>query len=200
MSKHHSYFRNGREIAESEAIDRDGCLRDGCSVIVRMQMRDTRMTDLQRTVAADAVNRRPVYDAFGRPAGHRPGAAFTDDRAAREAKARAYQLYDEEIGRAWQQTNPRGRSEAATGAGEHGQGGGDWQACPDCNGHDATCSTCNGRGFIGRDDAALEAVFQQTQTHHEGGRGLDAVMRDHQANMAAVYAAYDSDLTEAWRK
>ena len=28
--------------------------------------------------------------AFGHPAGHRPGAVFTNDRAARDAKARAY--------------------------------------------------------------------------------------------------------------
>ena len=205
MSKHHSYFRNGREIDESEAFDRNnGCLRDGVSTRVGMQFRDARMTDLQRSVAADAANKRPVYDAFGHPAGHRPGAVFTDDQAAREAKARAYQFYDEEIGRAWQQTNPRGKSEAATGAGEHGQHGGDWQACPDCNGHDATCSSCNGGGFISRDDArddaALEAAFQQKPTYHGGGRRLDAMMRDHQTHMATVYAAYDRDLTEAWRR
>jgi hypothetical protein len=165
MNKHHSYFRNGREIDESDAFDRDGCLRDGVSTRVSMQFRDARMTDLQR--AADAANRRPVFDAFGHPAGHRPGAVFTNDPAARKAKARAYRQYDEEIGRAWEQTNPRGKSEAATGFGEHGQGGGDWQACPDCNGHNATCSTCNGKGFTSRDDArddaALEAAFQQTQ-------------------------------------
>jgi hypothetical protein len=77
MSKHHSYFCNGREIDESEAFDRNGCLRDGVSTRVSMQFRDARMTDLQRAVAADAANRRPVFDAFGHPAGHRPSAVFT---------------------------------------------------------------------------------------------------------------------------
>jgi hypothetical protein len=197
MNKH-SYHYAGREIREDEALDHRGILRDGVSTRVSMQFRDARMTDLQRAVAADAANRRPVYDAFGCPAGHRPGAVLTNDRAARDAKARAYEQYDEDIGRAWQQTNLRGKSEAATGAGEHGQGGGDGQGCPDCNGHDATCSTCN--GSIIRDDAALEAAFQQTQPHHEGDRRLDAMMRDHQTNMAAVYAAYDCVLTESWRR
>ena len=120
MSKHHSYFRNEREIDESEAFDRNGCLRDGVSTRVSMRFRDARMTDLQRAVAADAANRRPVFDAFGHPAGHRPGAVFTNDQAARDAKAAAYRQYDEEIGRAWQQTNPRGKSAAATGAGSNG--------------------------------------------------------------------------------
>jgi hypothetical protein len=95
-------------------------------------------------------------------------------------------------------------ADIASSAGEHGQGGDDWVACPDYSGHDATCSTCNGRGFISRDDApgdaALDAAFQQTQTYREGGRCLDAMMRDHQTNMAAVYAAYDRDLTENWRQ
>ena len=203
MSRHHSYFRNGREIDESEAFDRIGCLRDGCSVMVRMQMRDGRMTDLQRAVAADAANRRPLVDAFGQPAGHRPGYAFTNDAASRRARAKAYADYDAEIERAWQQTNPRGRIEA-TGAGEYGQGGDDWVACPDYSGHDATCSTCNGRGFISRDDArddaVLEGAFQQTQTYHEGGRRLDAMIRDHQTNMATVYAAYDREQSELWRR
>ena len=60
------------------------------------------------------------------------------------------------------------------------------------------------RGYISRDDArddaALEAAFQQTQTYHEGGRRLDAMMRDHQTNMATVYAAYDHEMSESWRR
>ena len=169
-----------------------------------MQFRDARMTDLQRSVAADAANRRPVYDAFGHPAGHRPGAVFSNDRAGREAKAAAYRQYDAEIQRAWEQTNPRGKSFAATGVGSNGPREQEWQACPDCNGHDADCATCGGRGYISRDDAdadaALEAAFQRTQTYHEGGRRLDAMMRDHQTHMATVYAAYDRDLTGSWRR
>jgi hypothetical protein len=35
-------------------------------------------------------------------------------------------------------------------------------------------------------DAALEAAFQRSQTYHEGGRRLDAMMRDHQTNMTRV--------------
>jgi hypothetical protein len=203
MSKY-SYFYRDREISERAALDQNGSLRDGVAVRVRMQMRDARITDLQRAVAADTANRRPVFDAFGHPAGHRPGAVFTNDRAARDAKAAAYRQYDEEIGRAWEQTNPRGKSEAATGAGEHGQGSGDRQACFDCSGHDATCSTCNGKGFISRDDAdadaALEAAFQQTQTYHEGGRRLDAMMRDHQSTMQNIYDAYDKMISEQYRR
>ena len=188
MSKHHSYFRNGREIDESEAFDRNnGCLRDGVSTRVSMQFRDARMTDLQRSVAADAANRRPVYGAFGGPAGNRPGAVFTNDRAAREAKARAYAAYDFEIQRAWQQTNPRVKSAVATGAGSNGPREQEWQARPDSR-DDADA------------DAALEAAFQQTATYHEGGRGLDALMRDHQTNMATIYAAYDNEMSAAWRR
>jgi hypothetical protein len=159
---------------ERKALDANGELRNRVTMRVPQYMRDgrsnPRLSDMQRSVVADAANRRPVYEAFGHPAGHRPGAVFTNDQAARDTKAAVYRQYDEEIGRAWQQTNPRRKSAAATCAGEHGQGGGDWPACPDCNGHDATCSTWNGRGFISRDDARddaiFEAAFQQTQTYH----------------------------------
>ena len=201
MSKY-SYFYRDREISERAALDQNGSLRDGVAVRVRMQMRDAGITDLQRAVAADAANRRPVFDAFGHPAGHRPGAVFTNDRAARDAKAAAYQQYDAEIQRAWEQTNPRGKSFAATGAGSNGpDGGDDWVACPTCSGHDADCPTCGGKGYVTKDDADdIEAAFQRTQTHHERGGSLDAMMRDHQTNMAAVYAAYDRDLTEIWRR
>ena len=35
------YFRNDKEISEDQAIDSStGCLRDGCSIRIRMQARD----------------------------------------------------------------------------------------------------------------------------------------------------------------
>ena len=117
MNKHHSYFRNGREIDASEALDRNGCLRDGVSTRISMQSRDARMTDLQRAVAADAANRRPSIDAFGAPAGHRPGFAFINDRAGREAKEPAYAEGRRDTGKSgsnqspWQKGSSDGRWE-----------------------------------------------------------------------------------------
>jgi hypothetical protein len=55
-------------------------------------------------------------------------------------------------------------------------------------------------------DAAQQA-YRNTATHHESplrhradNRSVSQMVRDHQANMAAVYAAYDRDLTESWRQ
>jgi hypothetical protein len=97
MSNRHKYFRNDVEIPAADALDQRGLLRDGCTCRVPTTVRDH-----DPHLWADAEHRRPVFDAFGDPAGYRPGAVFSNDQAARDAKAAAYKDYDDAIGQAWQ--------------------------------------------------------------------------------------------------
>ena len=57
-----------------------------------------RLSDMQRGVAA---SHRPLVDGLGQRAGHRPGFAFVNDAATREARARMYALKDVEYENAW---------------------------------------------------------------------------------------------------
>jgi hypothetical protein len=78
--------RHGR-VVEEDVIPDGGRLR------VSMMMKDG-MSEVQRAVAEDAEARRfPIVDAFGRPAGQRPGACYqrpapdgTPERAAQIAR------------------------------------------------------------------------------------------------------------------
>lgn|SRR5580704_14761940 len=105
MNKPKYLDRNGNEIDASAALDHRGALRDGCTLRVPFQARDSLSTTQL---------------------------AVRDATAARDARARAYELYDREIEQmykggmmrdtdpTWSQTNPRGRSSEATGEGERG--------------------------------------------------------------------------------
>jgi hypothetical protein len=156
-----------------------------------MQMRDARLTELQRSVAADAANRRPLVDGFGQPAGHRPGFAFVNDAAAREARARMYALKDVEYENAWR--GPNATCPWCRGSGE-GEAGGE-------------CETCRGEGVLNASyETNAEEAYRNTATHHESlprridHRSVDQMVRDHRVHMARLYDACDRELTEAWRR
>ena len=89
------YKRNGREVGADEALDEDGILRDGFSVMVPMTMRDGSLTPLQRSIAQNAR----LHDGHGNYAvvGHRPGYVFSTDASLNDAKERAYAAYDVEL-------------------------------------------------------------------------------------------------------
>jgi hypothetical protein len=71
------YRRNGREASASEALDQDGILRDGFSLLVPLAMRDSVR----------------LHDGHGGTPGHRPGFAMFDITNDDE-RARAYREYD----------------------------------------------------------------------------------------------------------
>jgi hypothetical protein len=82
------YRRNGREAGAAEALDEDGILRDGFSVMVPMTMRDA------------LPQHARVTDANGGTAGlHRPGYRIAD--ANDDARQRAYDEYRRRICDAW---------------------------------------------------------------------------------------------------
>ena len=71
MRRHEKLDRHGRPV-----VDDDDVLRDGQTMRVPLQFRDS-MTELQRAIVEDAAARRvTVVDGLGRPAGHRPGACY----------------------------------------------------------------------------------------------------------------------------
>jgi hypothetical protein len=87
MAKPYEILDRYGRVVEDDVIPPGGKLR------VSMMMKDG-MSEVQRTVAEDAEARRfPVVDAFGRPAGQRPGACYlrpapdgTPERAAQIAR------------------------------------------------------------------------------------------------------------------
>jgi hypothetical protein len=96
--------RHGIEIDEDEALENGIILKDGVTISVPTAVRDS-LSSLQRAVAADAECR--VTDAFGGPAGRRPGYAIASDHAARDAKALAYANYDCDVQNGWRSTTSR---------------------------------------------------------------------------------------------
>ena len=161
-------------------------LKDHGRLRVPMYFRDGRinpnLTDVQRAVATN----RPVIDSSG----HRPGFAFVNDAATREARARMYALKDVEYENAWRGPNATCPSCQASGEADDG----------------SACETCRGEGVLNASyEANAEETYRST-THHENlprhidHRSVDQMVRDHRAHMAAVYATYDSDLTQAWRR
>jgi hypothetical protein len=70
MAKQYEILDRHGRVVEDDVIPDGGRLR------VSMMMKDG-MSEVQRAVAEDAEARRfPVVDAFGRPAGQRPGACY----------------------------------------------------------------------------------------------------------------------------
>jgi hypothetical protein len=86
------YRRRGRDADEDEALDENGILRDGYSLLVPMTMHDS----VQRAVA------QSLHDGHGNRdvVGHRPG-FIMDANDARAAVEEAYRLRDEADANAW---------------------------------------------------------------------------------------------------
>ena len=98
-----SYFRNGREIDEDEALDHNGTVRDGVAVRTSLMMRDG-MSPVQRAIMldqaiADAARDKHrnllVTDGTANPLGmSKPGYRFFEDRHGEALKQAAYGLYE----------------------------------------------------------------------------------------------------------
>ena len=90
-----------RDDDNFEWINGKRILKDHGLLRVPMYFRDGRinpnLTDVQRAVATN----RPLIDSSG----HRPGFAFVNDAATREARARMYALKDVEYENAWRGPN-----------------------------------------------------------------------------------------------
>ena len=172
-----------RDDDNFEWINGKRVLKDHGRLRVPMFLRDGRinpnLTDVQRAVATH----RPLIDCSG----HRPGFALVNDAATREARSRMYALKDAEYENAWR--GPNATCSFCQGTGEADDGG--------------ECETCRGEGVLNE----TQDAYRNAATHHESllrhrgdNRSVSQMVRDHQANMATVYAAYDRDLTESWRR
>jgi hypothetical protein len=175
-----------RDDDNFEWIDGKRILKDHGRLRVPMLLRDgsvnPNLSAMQRSVATS----RPLIDSSG----HRPGFAFVNDAATREARARMYALKDVEYENAWR--GPNATCPSCQGSGEADDG--------------SECETCRGEGVVNASYETQEA-YRNTATHHKSllrhradNRSVSQMVRDHQTNMAAVYAAYDRDLTESWRR
>jgi hypothetical protein len=186
------YYRDGKRITEDEALDANGALRNHVVMRVPQFMRDgrpnARLSDMQRSVAG---SHRLLVDGFGQPARHRQGFAFVSDAATREARARMYALKDVEYENAWR--GPNATCPSCQGIGEADDGG--------------ECETCCAGVLNASYETKAAEAYRNTATHHESlprrradNLSISEMVRDHQTHMAAVYAAYDRDLTESWRQ
>jgi hypothetical protein len=83
--------------------------------------------------------------------------------------------------------------------------------CPSCSSGEADdgseCETCCGEGILNPSfEANAEEAYRNTATHHESlprridHRSVDQMVRDHRAHMASIYAAYNYEMSEAWRR
>jgi hypothetical protein len=125
MAKQYEILDRHGRLVEGDIIPDGGRLR------VSMMMKDS-MSPVQRAVAEDAEARRfPVVDAFGRPAGRRPGACYlrpaadgSPERAAQIARdhmrQEAYEDSVRDLEDAWRQPSPTSPAEpraSVTGSG-----------------------------------------------------------------------------------
>jgi hypothetical protein len=158
----------------------DACTIDGRSGHLKM-------VGGQLQCVPDKIDAVPLIDSFG----HRPGFAFVNDAATREARARMYALKDVEYENAWR--GPNATCPSCQGSGEADDG--------------SECETCRGEGILNPSyEANAEETYRSTATHRESllrhradNRSVSEMVCDHRAHMAAVYAAYDRDLTQSWR-
>ncbi len=213
MAKGHvRYFRNGRQITSDEALE-DGVIKDGVSTIVPTFLADSarvRQEPVKRVFAADA-------DQLGL---HRPGYRFLDagerfTDVANRARAISYALYDQEISERWRGTDAlgvpaegspctcKGEDDVADfGAPGHIRGG---RCVPDRRADARRVPEPDDS-----DDDEVEAEKEGATTHTERGapseepyrrrRSSDQqTVKDHATKMAALYDAYDKNISQKWR-
>ena len=179
MSNKHQYFRGTTEISEADALDHNNIIKDGITVRVRTQMRDSEMTD----------TRALFHDGTPSGGGNRPGwrirlhgdtinaGSLTDAYAAYETRlTNAYRLKDDQV------------------------------CCPQCDGsgfaqNGNECTRCLGKGYLGNDDAIQQqdaGTIRQVPSFDT--RSLDEIMRSHRERMTQLYDQHDRELSEAWRQ
>jgi hypothetical protein len=199
-------------------LDVDGrprkILRDGHRARVPLMLRDgvnPSLTSLQRAVA----NRSALSDSelsSCRP-GFRYGQRSAADRQAMsDAKAKAYQQYDAEIGRAYLTPEFGGSDPRLTGFGSNGPRQEPPLGAP-CtrNGFPGTWARnaagqmyCDIRSSAGRADAKARLRSRldpdaDEEQEREQQTSVEQAASDHQQRMAQIYDALDEELAEAWR-
>jgi len=171
MNQRARYFdSSGRQIAEHDALDRNGILRSGFAIRVPMQMRDASRQDAKPVVVDGHGN--------GGLALRRPGYRIATNDTRRALVADAYAQADRQAGNSWKMRD------------------GD-QLCPDCDGEgydeDGTvCDGCGGDGLLPEQERARAS--SNFGSGNEGGSSDASTMLRDQA-----YQSYDNDLANAWR-
>jgi hypothetical protein len=167
-----------------DPFDERGLLKDGHVARVRMTMRDGKPTR--------ELERPRVTDSFGRRPGNRPGFIVDANRAARDAKARAYAAYELELGNRWRTRD----DDPPTGAGSHGPIG------------QREGDLCTINGFAGvlrpGPDGKLVCVVTNNKQSFNGSNGDDNPASDSigdaKQRLAELYAARDAEDANAWRR
>jgi hypothetical protein len=190
-------------------------LRDGGVMRVPLMLRDGQPNPtLSPTQHAIAASRRQLSDQ--ELASCRPGFRFAKDAALRDAKAKAYALYDAEIGRAYLVPEGFGGDPRITGAGSHGAiGPREGDVCqvkgPEFAasfGQPGHVRMRNGALVCvpDRDDAADAKARraridpdEDEDDDEDNGRSVAQAASDHQQRMAKIYDALDQELREAYR-
>jgi hypothetical protein len=189
------YFdrRTGRELSEREAL-RDGVLRDGVSLRVRMHA-----TDSARTFWDANRDSLVVTDADATASsGNRPGWRLADTDFGRAARDAAYKDYEAHTTSAWKSKAQR---DADT-------------VCPDCNGDGdidgEDCERCDGSGELDDDDdngdngkrLPLGEDDRRTVTVDamSAVNDVHAMSAAHQQNMQRLYDAEARALSEKWKQ
>jgi hypothetical protein len=168
-------------------FDRNGLLKNGRSFRVRTTMMDAMPRDLREH------SRRPlITDDAGRGglALNRPGfRVMLDDAAGAHAKEVAYRRADAEMVEAWRNLP----TDAANS-----------RVCPECDGSgldensEDDCPFCGGTGVV--DDDYESKADDVASRRGNDSRSVNQIVRDHQANMARIYADHDCKLSESWRR
>jgi hypothetical protein len=163
-------------------FDERGILKDGHRLRVPLMMADSWQQDMVRRLplATDASSDGGID--LNRP-GFRVSAA---DGAARDAKERAYALYDEEIANAWRGESDDYWLDQITGESEF-------------RGHEigSSCTVKSGGGKLGAEESrGTIQMVEGRKVCVADGKRTDAMIRD---SREAAYRAYDADLQNAWR-
>jgi hypothetical protein len=168
------YRYRGRDVSADEALDENGVLLDGFSMLVPTALRD-------------ALTTRRVTDADGGTAGlHRPGPRVTADAAMRDAKQAAYDAYLHDVTNAWRGAPAREYPASAEGSTCTVRG----YKYRDHFGAPGTVVN----GECVPDELQRDAL----PTRDSNTMTLDQ-LETHQQNMARQYAAYDARVREMWR-
>lgn len=215
MQRTRYFDRRGRELSKAEAFDHRGLIRDGVILRTRLSAMDNRSV---------GHNRGPmrITDAAGNAglALQRPGfrCLLEDDASAHAravARAVAYRDYEKSLCDQYKSPPVFGGDDRITGVGARGAGGsqpGDPCTCsgaefPDDFGSPGHMQMVEGklvcvpdksrrRDEEDADEDAEEAIAGPTSDT----RAVTQIVRDHQVNMARIYADHDRELSETWRR
>jgi hypothetical protein len=224
--KHRYYDATGREVDVTQATNRDGSLRDTFRMRVPTTFRDVMQGRDASRRKPDKTGQAPgdictidgregrlvtvsgqlqcvalqssdslVTDGHGNSGLNlqRPGFRLsTGDSRQQQVVDAAYTNYERQLCNRYKLHD-----------GE--------QLCGRCGGegflNGEECSRCQGSGVVDEDDFDTDdtkgkSLFGSGNGHgrSDDGRSTDQTMRDHQQNMARLYADHDRELAEAWRK